>query len=418
METKSKPLSDVKICDLMWVMAGPASTRILADYGATIVRVESPTRIDAARTVGPFQDNRNENPDATALWNNNNAGKLDIALDLAQPAAREVVLDLVRWAGILTESFSPKALRAWQLDYENLRKVRPDLIMLSSCLMGQSGPLAMFAGFGNMAASIAGFYNLCGWPDRKPAGPFGAYTDYVAPRFTVAALLAAIDHRRRTGEGQYIDQSQAESALHFLSPAILDCSANDRVWGRVGNHDPNYAPHGVYPAAGEDRYKDRWIAIACRTDDHWRALCAALGHPEVADDSRFNTFARRDQNRDALDLQIAEWTRGRDRFEIERALQECGVPAGVVQDSADCAADPQLAARGHFVELPHPVLGKTVIEGPRFHLSRTPAAVERAAPTTGQDRDHVLRNILGYSDDRISELARAGAFGQDATAQA
>jgi benzylsuccinate CoA-transferase BbsF subunit len=184
--------------------------------------------------------------------------------------------------------------------------------------------------------------------------------------------------------------------------------------GRVGNHDPNYAPHGVYPAAGDDR----WIAIACRTDDHWRALCAALGHPEVADDSRFNTFARRDQNRDALDRLIAEWTRGRDRFEIERALQECGVPAGVVQDSADCAADPQLAARGHFVELPHPVLGKTVIEGPRFHLSRTPGAVERAAPTTGQDRDYVLRNILGYDDQLIRELARAGAFGQDATAQA
>ena len=163
------PLENVKICDFMWVMAGPASTRILADYGATVVRIESPTRIDTARTLQPYLDNQ-LGPDSSGLFANCNAGKFGISLDLANPAAREVVHDLVRWADIVTESFSPKAMRAWGFDYESLRKVNPKIIMLSSCLMGQTGPLAKIAGFGNMAAAIVGFHNLTGWPDRPPAG--------------------------------------------------------------------------------------------------------------------------------------------------------------------------------------------------------------------------------------------------------
>ena len=163
------PLKDVKICDFMWVMAGPASTRILADYGATVVRIESPNRIDTARTLQPYLDNK-LGPDTSGLFANCNAGKFGLSLDLANPHSREVVHDLVRWADVVTESFSPKAMRAWGFDYESLRKVNPKIIMLSSCLMGQSGPLAKIAGFGNMAAAIVGFHNLTGWPDRPPAG--------------------------------------------------------------------------------------------------------------------------------------------------------------------------------------------------------------------------------------------------------
>jgi crotonobetainyl-CoA:carnitine CoA-transferase CaiB-like acyl-CoA transferase len=400
------PLRDIKVCDFMWVMAGPASTRMLADYGATVVRIESPTRVDAARTVGPFQNNRTE-PDASALWNSNNAGKFGITLDLSKVAAREVVFDLVRWADVVTESFSPKAMRSWGLHYEALREVRPDLIMLSSCLMGQSGPLSRFAGFGNLAASLAGFYNLCGWNDRPPAGPFGAYTDYLAPRFTTVSILAALDHRRRTGEGQYIDQSQAESALHFLSPALLDYSVNGRVAERHDNYDPDHAPHGVYPASGEDR----WIAIACRTDDHWRALCETIGNPALANDPRFSSFDQRRTNRNQLDATIAEWSSKLDRHEVERMLQANGVPASAVQDSADCVQDAQLKHRGHFVELAHPALGKTTIEGSRFHLSRTAARVERAAPTTGQHNSYVMEKILGYNEERITELVGGGVLG-------
>jgi benzylsuccinate CoA-transferase BbsF subunit len=399
-------LSDVKICDFMWVMAGPASTRILADYGATVVRIESPTRIDTARTLQPYLDNK-LGPDSSGLFANCNAGKFGISLDLGNPAARAVVLDLVRWADVVTESFSPKAMRAWGFDYESLSKVKPGLIMLSSCLMGQSGPLAKIAGFGNMAAAIAGFHNLTGWPDRAPAGPFGAYTDYVSPRFTAMAILAALDHRRRTGQGQYIDQSQAECAIHFLGPAILDYTINGRIGGRIGNSDAALAPHGVYPAAGDDQ----WVAIVCRDDDDWRRLCTAMKNDELARDSRYASAAGRLAHRDAIDSSIAAWSRAHERETIEALLQSHGVPAHQVQSSTDAYRDPQLKHRGHFVALDHPTLGKFTVEGPRAKLSRTPASVRRSAPSLGQDNQHVLENILGYDEERISELVASGALG-------
>ena len=230
--------------------------------------------------------------------------------------------DLVRWADVVTESFSPKAMRAWGFDYESLRKVKPDIIMLSTCLMGQTGPLAKIAGFGNMAAAISGFNNLTGWPDRPPAGVFGAYTDYVAPRFTAISILAALEYRRRTGQGQYIDQSQAECAIHFLGPAILDYTVNGRVEERAGNSDAAFAPHGVYPAAGDDR----WVAIVCRDDDDWRRLCAAMENEILARDSRYASAAGRLEHRDAIDSSIAAWSRKFDRAAIESRFSRTGCP--------------------------------------------------------------------------------------------
>ena len=399
------PLDDVKVVDFMWALAGPGTTRTLADYGATVVRIESVNRVDGARTVGPFLDNKSAH-DGSGLFGTYNAGKLGLALDLKKPQAREVVLDLVRWADVVCESFSPKAMRAWRLDYDSLREVKPDLIMLSSCLMGQSGPMSSFIGFGNMAAAVAGFYHLCGWPDRPPSGPFGAYTDYIAPRFGAISILAALDYRRRTGKGQYIDQSQAESALHFLTPALLECAANGRIEQSAGNADRNYAPHGVYPASGNDR----WIAIACNTDEHWRSLCIAMNRRELLSHESFATLAARYKNRDQLDQIISEWTRGLAAHAAELQLQELGIPASAVQDSNDVCRDPQLAARGYLTEIVHPLYGKTVVEGPRFLLSRTPASIARPAPTVGGDNQYVLESILGYDQDRITELAAAGAL--------
>jgi crotonobetainyl-CoA:carnitine CoA-transferase CaiB-like acyl-CoA transferase len=399
------PLDDVKVVDFMWALAGPGTTRTLADYGATVIRIESANRVDGARTVGPFLDNKPTN-DGSGLFGTYNACKLGLALDLNKPQAREVVLDLVRWADVVCESFSPKAMRAWRLDYESLREVKPDLIMLSSCLMGQSGPMSSFIGFGNMAAAVAGFYHLCGWPDRPPSGPFGAYTDYIAPRFGAIAVLAALDYRRRTGKGQYIDQSQAESALHFLAPALLDCAANGRMEQGVGNADPNYAPHGVYPALGDDR----WIAIACKTDEQWRSLCTAMNRAGLVHDESFATVAARQSNRVRLDEIISEWTRGLTAHAAELKLQALGVPSSAVQDSKDVCEDPQLACRGYVTEIEHPACGKTVVEGSRILLSRTPARIARPAPTVGGDNQYVLASILGYDQDQITELVAAGVL--------
>jgi crotonobetainyl-CoA:carnitine CoA-transferase CaiB-like acyl-CoA transferase len=400
------PLEGVKILDFMWVMAGPASTRILADYGAEIVRIESPTRIDTARTLSPYKDNT-LGPDSSGLFNNCNAGKLGLALDLKNSRAKEVIFDLVRWADVVTESFSPRAMRGFGFDYEVLRAIKPDLVMLSSCLMGQSGPLAAIAGFGNMAAAISGFHNLTGWPDRPPAGPFGAYTDYVSPRFAAVAILAALDHRRRTGQGQYIDLSQAESSLHFLGPALLDYTVNGRSDERAGNSDPRFAPHGVYPAAGVDQ----WVAIVCRDDRDFATLCSAMGRDELSSDHRYARTAERLNRRKELDELVGLWTRTAAPEAIEATLQARGVPAYRVQNSSEILADPQFQHRKHLVELEHPTLKHFTIEGPRAHLSRTPAAARRSAPTLGQDNTYVLEKILGYGEERITDLVVAGLFG-------
>jgi crotonobetainyl-CoA:carnitine CoA-transferase CaiB-like acyl-CoA transferase len=397
------PLADVKILDFTWVMAGPAATRVLADYGATVVRIESTRRLDTGRTIGPFHDGQ-PGVEHSGFFQNVNAGKLGLTLDLSQVAGRAVAIDLVRWDDVVIESFSPKAMRAWGLDYAALQQVKPDTIMVSTCLMGQSGPLAQFAGFGNLAAGISGFFSLTGWPDRPPAGPFSAYTDYVAPRFTVAAILAALDYRRRTGQGQYIDQSQAESALHFLTPALLDYTVNGRSQERVGNRDAHLAPHGVYPAAGQDR----WLAIAVHNDAQWQALCEVMQRPELGHDPRFATPAVRLVHHDTLDTILATWTQEHDAHAAEAALQGRGVPASAVQNSQELYSDPQLVHRRHFVQLPHPLHGTTTIEGSRCRLSRTAARVERAAPTLGHDNQYVLGTILGYSSEHISALTAAG----------
>ena len=398
------PLSDLKVLDFMWVVAGPTATRVMADYGATVVKVESTTRIDTARGLAPWNTGA-AGPENSGLYQNMNAGKLGLTLDLGSEEGRDVVRDLVRWADVVTEAFSPRAMRAWNLDYEHLREINPDIIMLSSSLFGQSGPYSEIAGFGTMGAAAAGFNMVTGWPDRDPA-MVAAYSDYVAPRFTLAALLAALEHRDRTDEGQYIDFSQAEACIHFLAPAMLDYSINGREFERLGNADPQFAPHAVYPAAGDDR----WVAVACETDAQWRSLATAIGRADLAEDPALTTATGRLEAVDALDAAITAWTEARDMFEVERTLQAAGVPAHAVQNSTEAIRDPQLLHRGHFVRLPHPLLGETTVEGSRFRLSRTPARVERAGPTFGQHNFEVLSDLLGYDADRIAELAAAGVL--------
>jgi crotonobetainyl-CoA:carnitine CoA-transferase CaiB-like acyl-CoA transferase len=328
-----------------------------------------------------------------------------ITVDLTTDQGREVILDLVRWADVVAESFSPKAMKAFGLDYETLRQIKPELIMLSTCLMGQTGPLAQFAGYGNLAAAIAGFYEITGWPDREPAGPFGAYTDYIAPRFNAVAVLAALDHLRRTGTGQHIDLAQAEAAMHFLTPALLDYTANGNIQARVGNADADFAPNGVYATRGDDEY----IAIACETNAQWDALCTVVpGLADVGDG--LSEVAGRLAAQAELDSQLEKFAAQSDRWELEKRLQAAGVPASVVQNSPELVGDPQLAHRGHFVTLPHHEGGETVIEGSRLRMSRSQPTMDSSAPTFSRDQMYVLTDILGYDDERVGELLVAGVF--------
>jgi benzylsuccinate CoA-transferase BbsF subunit len=246
---------------------------------------------------------------------------------------------------------------------------------------------------------------MAGWPDRDPAGPFGAYTDYIAPKFNASAVLAALEHRRRTGEGRHIDLSQAEAALHFLAPALLDLCVNGHVPTRNGNRDDVFAPHGVYPTAGDDS----WIAIAVERDAGWRALCECLGQPGLADDARFASAPSRVEHAHALDEIVAAFTAERVGAELEAELQARGVAAHRVLDSPGLVADPQLRARGHFVELESDGV-HTTVEATRSQLSRTPASVAGGPPTLGRDNHTVLEELLGYDGERIVELVIAGVL--------
>jgi crotonobetainyl-CoA:carnitine CoA-transferase CaiB-like acyl-CoA transferase len=396
------PLSDVKILDLMWVMAGPAATRVLADYGAQIVRVESTHRVETARTIQPFL-NDEAGAENSGLFQNMNAGKLGMTIDLSKPESRDVVMDLVRWADVVTESFSPHAKHGMGLTYEDLRLVKPDIIMASSCLFGQSGPLSSLAGFGTMGASMSGFYDMTGWPDREPAGCFGAYTDYVSPRFLASSILAALDHRARTGQGQYIDLSQAEASIAFLAPALLDYEINGRLAARPGNAHPVMVPHAVYPTTGDDC----WVAIACESDDQWRALCEVVG---ISGELEKLDAAGRRARQAEIDELLTAWTSDRDGVEIHEQLQAAGVPAHRAQKSSHLVDDPQLVHRQHFRQVDHAEHGTTWVEGSRFILSRTPARITSGGPTYGQHTFDVLGDILGYDADRIAELAVAGVL--------
>jgi crotonobetainyl-CoA:carnitine CoA-transferase CaiB-like acyl-CoA transferase len=399
------PLKGINVLDIAWVVAAPWGTRYLSDYGATVIKVDSSTRVDTARTIGPFKDHV-PGPERSAAYATVNAGKLGLTLNLASPRGHEIALKLAEWADVVTESFAPGAMAKFGLGYEDLKKVNADIIMLSSCLNGQTGPHARLAGFGTMGLHIAGFGDLAGWPDRPPAGPAGAYTDYIAPKFTAAAILAAIDHRNRTGEGSYIDLSQAEASQQFLAPALLDYFVNDEVLHRRGNASPDHAPHAVYPAAGEDR----WIAIAVLDDDQWQGLCRALGRDDWANDAALANVRGRLDHHDDLDAVISEWTAAREVEDIESALQAEGVPVHRVSGSPDLWTDPQIDARGHFVDVEHPEYGTVPVENSRMAFSATPAHITRPGPVFGQDNEDILKNLLGYSEDEFIEMLTSGAL--------
>jgi len=398
-----RPLAGLKVLDMAWVVAGPVIGRALADFGATVVRVESSRRVETSRLMGPFPHGKSD-VQQSVLFENCNAGKLGLTLDLSTSEGKAIARDLAAWADVLIESFMPGQMARFGLAYEELKKLNPGLVMLSSALMGQTGPQAMMAGYGNLGAAMAGFQMIVGSPGELPIGPFGPYTDYVGPRFALVALLAALDHRARTGEGAFLDVSQAEAGIEFLAPQIADYCATGRIACCQGNRDPAFAPHGVFRTRGADA----WVAIVARDDAEWLRLAQIMGGATLAADARFATLERRKANEDALERRVADWTATRDGEAIEAELQARGIAAHIVAASEDFVRDPQLTARGHFVRLPHPLMGETVFESARYQLSDTPAVYERSAPTFGRDNTYVLREILGYPVARVAALEAAG----------
>jgi crotonobetainyl-CoA:carnitine CoA-transferase CaiB-like acyl-CoA transferase len=379
--------------------AGPLITRYFALHGATVVRVESTRRPDFLR----YYAGTKPAPalEASPFFANLNAGKRSVTLNLSDPRGVEIARRLIGWADAVVENFAPGVMQRWGLDYDTLAPELPGLVMVSSCLLGQTGPHRHYPGFGGQGSALAGYTFLTGWPDREPVGPFGTITDSLGPRFSATALAAALLRRRRTGSGAHLDVSQVEAAIYTLSPWLEAHGRTGEVHGRVGNRDDSAVPHGVFPCAGADR----WIALAVWDDDSWARLARLAG---LGDDG-LSTFAARVERVDEVEQLIAAWTSTQDAQVLATRLQTEGIDAYPVLDFGDLHDDPQLQAWRYFTPVEHPVLGEHLYDGCGFRLESLPAAVPGPGPTMGQHNDEILE-ILGLRAEERQELAEAGVL--------
>jgi crotonobetainyl-CoA:carnitine CoA-transferase CaiB-like acyl-CoA transferase len=379
--------------------AGPIATRYFVEHGATVLRVESKSRPDFLRTYALSPDNPH-GLEGSGMYDGLNVGKRNVTLNLKHPDAVAIVRRLVtEWADAAAENFAPRAMKGFGLDYDALARLKPDLVMVSTCLNGQTGPHRDYPGFGGQGAALSGFNALTGWPDREPVGPYGTITDSLAPRYVAALLAAGLHYRRRTGRGVYLDVSQVEAAVWSLAPWLLDFEIDGNHRLRDGNRHAGAVLHGVFPCADENGVDDRWIAIACWTSDEWTTLARLVGRPDAA----------------PSEADVAEWTVTRSRADIATQLQALGIEAVPVADFADVHHDPQLAHRHHFEPHHHPFLGDGLYERNGFRLrgetgeAGETGGYERSGPTLGQDNDWVLEDLLGLTKDDVSALQESGA---------
>lgn len=402
-----KIFEDLKVLDFTWVGVGPITIKNLADHGAFVIHVESHTKPETLRVAPPFKGGIPD-PNKAAFMANYNTSKYGITLDLNKEEGIDIVRRfLLEWKpDIMAESYSPKAMEKWGLDWENVKKIRPDIIYYSSSQQGHFGPHRMFSGYGMMMAALGGYAHITGWPDRLPAIPYGAYTDFISPFYGACALVAALDWRRKTGKGQYLDLSQYECGQQFLAPALIDYTLTGREICRKGNRHDYAAPHGVFPCKDEET----WVCIAVFTDEEWRAFCDVLGNPEWTNDTRFQTLLGRKQHEDELESLIADWTKDHTPQEVMNLMQHAGVPAGVVHPPSGLYEDPQLKHWKFFVELNHAGIGPHKYDGLTTKLSKTPGELSKPAPILGEHNEQIFKECLGMSDDEIGDLIAEGVI--------
>lgn len=410
------PLEGIRVIDLGRVWSGPLATRLLGDFGAEVVKVESLAGRGeyagaAARQRSMAQDFPAGQPGAhpwnrASMFNDLNRNKRSLTLDLSRPAGVAVFKRLVRTADIVVENYTPRVMANFGLDYPVLSGIKPGLIMLSMPAYGLDGPYRDFPGYGNTIEPVAGITNLIGYAGEGPH-PLGMIAgDVLAALHGVSAIMTALWHRQQTGTGQHIDLSQAETQTAVIGDHILGQGMNGHSQGRIGNSHPYLAPHGCYRCKGNDA----WVVIAVSTDAEWRALCRALGNPAWCHDERFADQQGRWQHQDALDAMIERWTVERNHHEVMRLLQGEGVPCGPALNGREVLDDPHLQARGFFVDIPHREAGTHRYAGVPVALSQTPAAFRLPAPCLGEHNAEVLRE-LGLSEAEITALETEGVIG-------
>jgi len=389
------PLAGVRVTDFTWIIAGPQASRILGDMGAEVIKVENESYLDAVRG-------------ADGLHNNFHRNKLSITANLHHPQGRAVVERLIARSDIVIENFSSGAFARMGFPYERLVAIKPDIVYISLSGYGQVGRDADYGTWGPTAQGASGLTAMSRLPGQPPAGWGYSYLDHTAGFYGAIAALMALWHREQTGEGQHVDMSQVETGMMLAGVPMLDFQVNGRPYEPIGNHSvhPAVAPHSIYRTAGDDR----WIAIAAEDDAQWRALCAVLGAPALADDARFATNAARVAAQAALDAEIEQRTRGEEPFALAERLQARGVLAGVCQTIEDrMERDPQLAARGFYRSAPHPAFGEHRFEGLPITFSGARWRIDRGAPLVGEHTRDVLREVLGYAEAEIDAMQAEAA---------
>ncbi len=406
MNKREGVFSGLTILAFCWAVVGPLTMKFFADHGATVIRVETRNRPCTMRSSAPYKDNV-PNYNKGGYFNYYNSNILSLSLNMTLPEAREIAKRLAVECDVFMENYTPGVIEKWGLGYEELKKLRPDIIMLRQSGYGSWGPYAKLPAFGMVLVPIAGLPNFIGWPGKEPL-PVGvsAYTDCISPRFATAALIAALDYRKKTGKGQLLDLSQFEAAIYFLAPAVLDYDVNEREPERIGNSSPDAAPHGVYPCQGDDR----WCTIAVSDDEEWRDLCREMGRPEYAEDPRFDTLANRKKNEVELNKLLGDWTVDLTAEEVMTRLQAAGVPAGVVKNTADMYNDPQLRKRNIYWPMEHSEMGMFTHLGQSFELSKTPAQAYSPSPLLGEHTEYICTRLLGMADEEFIDLMQKGVF--------
>jgi crotonobetainyl-CoA:carnitine CoA-transferase CaiB-like acyl-CoA transferase len=416
------PLAGIRVADFCWMGVGSVATRLLADFGAEVIKIEDRTRIDTPRKLPLYKGENARNfgeevvgadPDKGGLFNNYCRNKLGVTINMRSAEGRRLAERLIATSSVVTENFAPGVMERWGLTYDRLAELRPDVIYARMSGYGHSGPHASYRSYGPVVQAVSGLSYISGLPGREPSGWGLSYMDNQAAFYNSAAILMAIRRRTMTGQGTEIDVSAVETGIGLLGPVLLDVTVNGRVTrGRdypTGNRleHPDAAPHGVYPARGEDR----WVAIAVFSDAEWSRFVEAIGRPEWALDERFGSQRSRWEHQDPLDAAISGWTRQRDRHEITKLLQDAGVRAGAVQNAEDLnETDPQLEHRGVFFEMDHPVIGEARFEGVPIRFAEMSADNWRSGPLLGEDNEFVFTELLGVGADEYAELASAGVI--------
>ncbi|MFF0283632.1 CaiB/BaiF CoA transferase family protein [Rhodococcus aetherivorans] len=415
------PLAGVRVADFCWMGVGAVATRMLADFGAEVIKIESRDRLDMPRRLPIYKDevrsygeeDPNPDPNKGGLFNNYSRNKLGVTINMKTERGQQLVRQLIGASSVVTENFAPGVMEKWGLTYDALKEITPDVILARMSGYGHSGPHHKFKSYGPVVQAVSGLSFISGLPGREPSGWGLSYMDNQAAYYNSAAVLMAIMQRAVTGKGQEIDVSAVEAGINLLGPDLLDVAVNGVVTRRpeypTGNRlvHPAAAPHGVYPAQGEDT----WVAIAVFDDDQWERLVTVLGRPDWATASQFADARSRYARQDELDAHLSQWTALRPAHETMHLLQQAGVPAAAVQNSRDLAeSDPQIAYRGTFFELDHPVIGVAKFEGTPMRFTRTVQQNWRSAPLLGEDNEYVFGDILGLDHAEIAELTAEGVI--------